>query len=467
MPFYIYLCLCYAYLMSAKKSYKNSSYITLFTGIILFIQLIKSNFVYFSVSVQSISIIASSLRMADTASMYRRFEREKLCGKSYPWNQNTKAADVVITNKVLSLSEKKEIEHLYEPILKRQSTVTETSEKARLNSDLIQFSPRNTAVNEAVNETIIDNGRENSNLIQFSPRNTVGSSRFYDQYSDLGSETSSDYMPPVSPKKDSIWSTTFDSDDEYVRPVSIIDKVAPRRSDTNYTIERVNITPPPVIHAPRPGSIAVWAEKLVENAEAIPSWLSAPPRRKYCEEEVVQDEPDIPRRVARSYMRGLEPQDFTAIIMHNLAWYMFFVARLVSIACFINFFPFVAIIVLFSHYQVMLLFLIVPQASTLRRAFYFFLAFVYLFCLMEFKVRFRHVRVWHMFWIIVCTIEIIMFTSFWAHIDNTMDDWWRSFVVRTVYGSLILSYACFLVYFVLLKPRETIVYFRNKNDNTQ
>lgn len=406
--------------------------------------------------------------MADTASMYRRFEREKICGRSCPWNVNTKAGDVLITNKVLSVTEKKELEHLNEPIFKRQPTVTESSDKLRLDSDLIQFSPRSTVVNEAVNETVTDNVRLNSDLIQFSPKNTVtDSSTFYDQYSDLDSEISSDYMPPASPKKNSAWSSAFDSDDEYIRPVSLIDKVAPRRRDTEYTIEKVNITPPPLILAPRPGSIAVWAEKLVENAEAIPSWLSAPPRRKYYDEEVVQDEPDLPRRVPRSYKRGLEPQDLTAIIMHNLGWYMFFVARLISIACFINFFPFVAIIVLFSHYQVMLLFLIVPQASTLRRSFYIFLAYIYLFCLMEFKIRFRHVRVWHVFWIIVCTIEIIVFTILWSSIDNKLDDWWRYFVVRTVFGSLILSYSCFLVYFILLKPRETIVYFRNKEDNTQ
>ncbi|KOB67783.1 XK-related protein [Operophtera brumata] len=198
-------------------------------------------------------------------------------------------------------------------------------------------------------------------------------------------------------------------------------------------IETVNITPPPAMPAPRPGSIAVWAEKLMENAESFPTWISAPTRRKYCDHEVVQDEPDIPRRVPRSYMRGLEPQDATAALVHYMAWYTFFIARLISIACFINFFPVLAIILIFSHYQVMLLFLIVPQASTLRRSFYIFLAFIYLFCLMEFKIRFRHVRVWHVFWIIVCTVETIVFTGLWASISSSnIDDWWKEYVVKHV-----------------------------------
>lgn len=371
--------------------------------------------------------------MASTATLYRRFEREKICGRSYPWSENSKENEILITDKVLSFTERKDFEeNIYDTIMKRQSNTSQTSyEQTRLNSDLIQFSPRSTVVN---------------------------SSTFYDHVSDNCSDTSSDYLPPLQ-KKDSLLSSGFDSDSEYVRPVSIIDKVAPRRRDTEYMIENVNITPPPAMPAPRPGSIAVWAEKLMENAESFPTWISAPTRRKYCD-EVVQDEPDIPRRVPRSYMRGLEPQDATAALVHYMAWYTFFVARLISIACFINFFPVLAIILIFSHYQVMLLFLIVPQASTLRRSFYIFLAFIYLFCLMEFKIRFRHVRVWHVFWIIVCTVETVVFTGLWASISSSIDDWWKEYVVKVILTSLVLSYMCFIVYFVLLKPRETIVYVK-------
>lgn len=386
------------------------------------------------VSVQAISIIAATLRMASTATMYRRFEREKLCGRKYPWQKlskdESKNTHIDTTRKL----EKDVQENIYEPIIKRESTISEKSEDSNIN-------------------------KMNSDLIQFSPRNTVTSSVFYDDLSD--SDSSSDYMPPTSPPRNRKWSTTQDSDEEYVRPISIIDRVAPRRRDTEYTIEKVNITPPPAMPAPRPGSIAVWAEKLVENAESIPGWLSAPPRRKYCD-EVVQDEPDLPRRVPRSFMRGLEPQDMTAALVHYLGWYAFFVARLLSIACFINFSIFIATIILFSHYQIMLLFLIVPQASTVKRGFYVFLAFIYLFCLMEFKIRFRHVRVWHVFWIIVCTIETLVFTGVWVSVDNNIEEWWRAFIVKVILGGMTLGYMCFLVYFVLLKPRETIVYIKPK-----
>lgn len=378
--------------------------------------------------------------MAGTATVYRRFEREKICGKTYPWSEVTKETEVLITDKVLSYKEsnienKKEEENIYEAVTKRRrSNVSQISEQepTRLNSDLIQFSPRTTVVT---------------------------SPPYYDQYD---SDISSDYLPPKQ-RKDSLLSSGFDSDSEYARPVSIIDKAAPRRRDTEYTIEKVNITPLPAMYAPRPGSIAVWAEKLMENAEAFPTWISAPTRRKYYD-EVVKDEPDIPRRVPRSYMRGLEPQDATAALVHFLAWYGFFVGRLLSIACFINYFPVLAIVLLFSHYQVMLLFLIVPQASTLRRCFYIFLAFIYLFCLMEFKIRFRHVRVWHVFWIIVCTIEAVVFTGLWASTSSGIDDWWKIYVVKVIMISLVLSYVCFTFYFVLLKPRETIVYVKNKNE---
>ncbi|XP_068621416.1 uncharacterized protein [Battus philenor] len=385
------------------------------------------------VSVQAVSVIASCMRMASTASLYRRFEREKICGRQYPWNSKTDSDKV--TNEVPEISnqvgnEKNQpSEHIYEPI-KRQISVSNKSSSSK-------------------NET-------NNDLIQFSPRNSEKASSFFED-SAFDSDSSSDYLSPVTFRNDN-----NESDDEYVRPITIIDRVAPRRHTKEYIIEKVDVPPPPMMHAPRPGSLAQWAEKIVENAENIPTWLSAPPRRKHW--EIIHEEPDVPRRVPRSFIRGLEPQDMTAGLVQYLGWYAFFISRLLSIAAFINFFPYVAIILLFSHYQLTLLFLIVPQAPTVKRAFYIFLAFIHLFCLMEFKIRFRHVRVWHMTWIITCTVENIIFTALWATIDNSYDSWWRNFVVIVTYGSMLLSYLCFLLYFVLLKPRETLVYFNRANE---
>ncbi|XP_041974035.1 uncharacterized protein LOC121729552 [Aricia agestis] len=383
------------------------------------------------INIQAVSLVASSLRMASTATMYRRFEREKLCGRRYPWNLTigSHVMDKTDTQENPEDGKDNETEHIYEPILKRRSTSSREYDREQVISDMIQFSPRSSEAK-------------------------TKSSLFFD---DTESDTSSDYTPPVSPED------RLDSDDEYVRPISIIDRVAPYRRNTQpeYVIETVDVPPPPLAPAPRPGTLAVWAERMVENAEALPAWLSAPPRRKH--REIVQEEPDIPHRAPRWYMRGLEPPDTTAALVHFLGWYSFFVARLLSIAAFINFFPVLAIIILFSHYQVMLLFLIVPQASSVRRSFYLFLAFVYLFCLMEFKIRFRHVRVWHAFWFLVCTVEIIIFILLWATIDNKLHDWWRNYVVCVTLGAMSLSYALLLVYFLILQPRETVIQI-NKTD---
>lgn len=406
----------------------------------------KSYSYLITVAMQAVSIIFSCMRMSTTATIYRRFEREKLNGRKYPWNKNSKALIENDNNeeKGLTNDNNNQSEPIYETIKKQPL-------------DFIHSTP--SPQPETENERI----KANSDLIEFSPRNTQQEIAYYDDML-TDSDTSSDYYPPISHADYPPSSPQSNSDDEYVRPISIIDRVAPRRStNTQFTIEKVEILPPPIIPAPRPGSIAVWAEKMMENAENIPSWLSAPQRRKYTD-EVVKDEPDIPRRVPRSKMRGLEPQDATAALVHYLGWYSFFLSRLLSIAVFINTSIIASVIILFSHYQVMLLLLIVPQAPTMRRAFYIFLAFVYLFCLMEFKVRFRHVRVWHVFWIIVCTVETVVFTGVWASMDRGVHDWWKDFVVKVILVSLLISFMCFLVYFVLLKPRETIVYINHKKN---
>ncbi|KAM3962796.1 uncharacterized protein ACR2FA_003179 [Aphomia sociella] len=411
---------------------------------ILYLMASFDNPVYSKRTIQFVSIVVSSMRMASTATIYRRFEREKINGRKYPWCKSMEEAENVNNENIeaVNFDVKRQTQtrgHIYEEIPAAYSTA---SRKSKANSDMIQFSPRSTKQD-----------------ISFS----------YDEYDDIetDSECDSDNYDTIHPAKYKLPPPELDSDDEYVRPISIVDRVAPRRRDTQqYTVQEVYIPPPPEMPAPRPGSIAVWAEKIVENAESLPAWLSAPPRRKYCD-EVIRDEPDIPIRVPRAFIRGLEPQDITASLVHCIGWYAFFVARLLSIGAFINMTIVGSVIIIFSHYQVMLLLLIVPQASTVKRSFYFFLAFVYLFCLMEFKIRFRHVRVWHVYWSLVCVIEIILFTGVWAGFENNLHNWWKKYVVYIIGISSVLSFMCFLTYFIILQPKETIVNIKNKNKLTK
>ncbi|RVE53285.1 hypothetical protein evm_002118 [Chilo suppressalis] len=385
---------------------------------------------------QGVSIVVSCMRMSSTATLYRRHEREKLNGKRYPWRET------YLQLEFLNVSINTDMKNKSEPVEAIYDTIKPVEYQESTNLELADT--QNRAI---------------SDFIKFSPRSTLHEVNYDDIYTD--SDSGSDYLPPVSHRDMHQPSSTPGSDDEYVRPLSIIERVAPRRGTSTYVIEQVEITPPPVLPAPRPGSLAVWAEKIVENAESIPSWLSAPHRSKYCD-EVIQDEPDIPVHVPSTLKRGLEPQDATAALVQYLGWYAFFVSRLLSIAAIINCSIVAAVILLFSHYQVMLLLLIVPQASTVRRGFYIFLAFIYLFCLMEFKVRFRHVRVWHVFWVITCTVEAILFTGLWAGLGNDMTDWWKHYLIKVIFISLLLSYMCFMVYFVLLQPKETMVYIDRK-----
>lgn len=401
-------------------------------------------------TMQSVSLIFSTLRMASTATLYRRFEREKICGRQYPWTYNTEPLlDNIANEKLEEEIKKSQTLEEFGPI--EPSEQEEESEYDDHEERLLARYSQILESDDSLPSTPPLNVREPSATYSDGSEECNKPLTIIDRVAPRRRNTedtidSTDVQPP----------SVASSGHEYVRPRSFIGRLTPQRKSTHYTIEVIDIPPPPEVPASRIWN--VWAERLVENAEALPSRLSAPPRSKYVN-EVIQEEPDMPVRVPRSYMRGLQPQDATAALMHFLGWHMFFVGRLISIAAFINLFPVVATILLFSHYQVMLLFLIVPQASSIRRGFYLFLAFIYLFCLMEFKIRFRHVRVWHVFWIIVCTLETIIFTSLWASIDNSLSDWWREYAVMVVFGSTLLSYMCMLVYFVLLKPKETKIYF--------
>lgn len=380
--------------------------------------------------------------MASTATIYRRFEREKICGRRYPWKPAQSLLDNIANEKI-------------EEEMNKSLTFLHNQPSTALNSEVEDDTSEINDAEERMWARYSQFIESDESLPSMSP----------DHNRKTSNANSDDYVRPISiidrvaPRRrntehtiesnDGQLSSATESDDHYVRPRSVINT---QRKGTHYTIETLDIPPPPNI--PAPGMIGIWAEKFVENIETLPSRLSAPPRNKYIN-EIIQDEPDIPTRMPRSYIRGLLPQDGVSALVHYLAWYMFFVGRLISIAAIINLFPVAAIIVLFCHYQIMLLFLIVPPASTIRRGFYLFLAFIYLFCLMEFKVRFRHVRVWHTFWILVCSLETIIFTSLWATIDNDLDWWWKQFVVMVIFGSTLLSYMCMLVYFVILKPKET------------
>lgn len=151
----------------------------------------------------------SSLRMASTATVYRRFEREKICGRQYPWKTNSEVLIENATNEETEINNKAEVkqeEHIYETLPPRRSE-------------------RTSLISQNTNES---RSKIVSDMIQFSPRSNVTEPFFNDE--GCCSDASSDYLQPI-PVNKSRRSSSLESDSEYVRPISIIDRVAPRRHE--------------------------------------------------------------------------------------------------------------------------------------------------------------------------------------------------------------------------------------------
>lgn len=163
----------------------------------------------------------------------------------------------------------------------------------------------------------------------------------------------------------------------------------------------------------------------------------------------------------RKMIDGIENDDIVAKFIAFLGWNFFLVMRMMSLSTFFVFYPAACAWLCFGHYCLMLLFLVNEtrfKVKWQRTAFYSILAYIFIFSLLEFKIRFRHVRRWFVSYFIVVMLQNIGMTVAWYGFTEFLDTWWFEFMFLLIIQSGLMSLMCFLLYFFYLKPNDKVFF---------
>lgn len=177
--------------------------------------------------------------------------------------------------------------------------------------------------------------------------------------------------------------------------------------------------------------------------------------------EQTTDEVDafiLPTR--REIVAGIESDDIVAKFIAFLGWNFFLIMRLMSLSSFAVFHLDICGWLCFFHYCLMLLMLINEtrfQVKWQRTAFYGVLAYIFIFNLIEFKVKFKQIRTWYILYFLLVIIQNISMTISWYCFEEFLDTWWFEFIFLVIVQSGIMSIMCFLLYFCYLKPKDKVL----------
>lgn len=167
----------------------------------------------------------------------------------------------------------------------------------------------------------------------------------------------------------------------------------------------------------------------------------------------------MPRR--KRMIVGLEQEDFFAKTVGFLGWYFFLLMRVLAISVFAMLHWREALYILICHYLLMLgclLYEVKMQAKLQRLLFYLFLSYVYVFVIMEFKIKFIHLRMWYGLYVGLVFTQNFVLSVWWYTVVMDFELWWFDYLFRTILGSGVLSLCCLLVYYLRLKPKDKVLF---------
>jgi hypothetical protein len=428
--------------------------------------------------VQGMCVIFSLIKMSMTAESYQRFESQKVVGKSYPWL----APHQIVTQSTTfrrTLSAPGEVSANANAFNAAAAAVTAVEERKSMNVGRNNF-------NEKASEKSDDAMLKKIDFVS----NITDDDKLNSMRNELDAHRPSTSSQPRSPPDDDLMdnieeikeylrqTAAADDDDEIDSPVL--------RAKGSDNFDRIPSLPPP----PRPKShlnrLSTFKDMLIFNAESfikekiprIPEGIfehgkrdeekqakmaasrsTSPTEAVNIESHDDVDALLMPTR--RKVVDGIESDDLVAKFISFLGWNFFLIMRLISLSVFSVFYPRALAWLFLAHYLLMLLCLINETRFSVRwqrTAFYTVLAYIFVFNLIEFKIRFKSVRFWYIGYFILVLAQNVGMTIAWYGFTEFLDTWWFEFMFLVILQSGIMSVMCFLLYFFYLKPQDKVFF---------
>lgn len=194
---------------------------------------------------------------------------------------------------------------------------------------------------------------------------------------------------------------------------------------------------------------------LINRIDANDRSTATPPQSPMTPKDVVDFFLPRPTKV----VNGIQQDDFAAKTIAFFGWIAFIIMRMLSLSTFCVFFPKAFLIIMAVHYIIMLaaLFLESRFKGRLNRTlFYLLLAYVYIFVLLEFRIKFKHIRVWFVGYFLITMSENLTMTMIW-YAREEFESWWFGFIFDGIIYSGLLFVATILVYYCILKPKDVLL----------
>uniref|UniRef100_A0A182KH14 XK-related protein n=1 Tax=Anopheles christyi TaxID=43041 RepID=A0A182KH14_9DIPT len=448
---------------------------------------------YDTVTVQVISVVFSFLTMATIITSYQRFESQKIVGRCYPWStaeqaterrkELLRATSAVESTTHASPSIAPEADPIVPNIMRnfysrygsegeRESTANERvrsgvsgSARKTLNVNAFNFDRHQSKLHHDpfLNFTDDDKLQEYSlppdtvDVSQARPSGRSVSFKLRDTIDELQE------MDHYLRSTEDVRGVTDDSDDEYLKP------------DEFDAVPKKPAPPTPDASASMFHRVSVFRHMLLLNAEAfIKEKVPRLPEgmfehgelRNTTERKVVPSESDrtdgdaisLPSR--RQTIVGLEQDDMVGKTVLFIGWVMFLLMRMLALSTFYVFFPLYFWMLVANHYLLMIACIVYEvrlHEKLERYFFYLFLAYMYVFSLLEFKIRFVHVRWWYVGYIGLMLVENVATLVLWFNL-GAFESWWFYFLHHTIIASGTLSVLCFLFYYAFLRPKDKVLF---------
>lgn len=415
--------------------------------------------------VQSLSVFFALIKMAMTVESYQRFESQKLVGRSYPWL----APHQVQTRRTTFIRTLSAPGDVFPRASGNDKKKEYFEERKTMNVNVNNFDEKEVKTIKDIEfiSNITDDDKLNSAKLKVP-----------DEVDNSRPSSSKQNVP------DEDLIENIDEIKEYLRKSSDAHELdSPTLRNYDEDIDRVPSLPPP----PRPTStkhpyldklnrLSTFKDMLVFNAEAfikekVPRLPEGMFEHHSKEKEIktetpvsptsFTDETDILLPTRKTVVGGIEGDDMVAKFISFLGWVMFLLMRMISLSVFAVFYPEILAWSCLGHYIFMLLCLINEtrfKDKWQRTSFYTILAYIFIFSLLEFKVKFKNVRQWYIGYFIIMMAQNIAMTIVWYNFTVFLDSWWFEFMFLLILQSGIMSVMCFVLYFFYLKPKDKVFF---------
>lgn len=196
------------------------------------------------------------------------------------------------------------------------------------------------------------------------------------------------------------------------------------------------------------------------------------------EAEVEKRRAPISEPMREETVHGLGSDDAAGKFVAILWWFCFILPRMSTIAIFTYFYLREAILACFFQYLIVLILLLrystwsdsesgnitirrkkypINNENIVKFTFHLVTSFIYLFCLIEIKVRFTKLKVVYNWYFIVLYLENIVMMMLWYYHAETYEKWWFNYSLYLNIVSSILSVLSMAMYLSMLQPQKKIV----------